>query len=348
MDNMPIAAMEDRILPGSAGPNSVLVAPDSFKGTYSAAEVARAIGLGLMQSGFVVDFCPVADGGEGTMAALAPALGAVEQFAQAADPLGMPIEASFAIVGDVAIVETASASGLNLVDESERDPFAASTEGTGDLIAAAIDSGARTVYLGVGGSATTDGGMGAIAAIERQGGLRGARLVVLCDVRVAFEDAARVFGPQKGADPEMVETLTGRLHEFAVGFPRDPRGLPMTGAAGGLSGGLWAALGADLVPGAAFVLDLLDFDVRVARARAVITGEGRLDAQTLTGKVVSEVAERARQAGVPCYAVVGSCTATPAEVVELSLQQAIEATDLEQMETAGRRLGELLALPSLP
>jgi glycerate kinase len=339
--------MEDRILPGSLSRKSVLVAPDSFKGTFSASEVASAIGRGLVSAGFGVDLCPVADGGEGTMATLAPALGAVEQFAQAADPLGMQIEASFAMVGDVAIVETASASGLGLVAESERDAFAASTEGTGDLIAAAIDSGACTVYLGVGGSATTDGGMGAIAAIERQGGLRGARLVVLCDVRVPFEDAARVFGPQKGADPEMVEILTRRLHEFAIGFPRDPRGLPMTGAAGGLSGGLWAALGAELVPGAAFVLDLLDFDRRASAARAVITGEGRLDAQTLTGKVVSEVSERARVARVPCFAVVGSCTATPVEVLELNLQQAIEATNLEQMESAGLRLGELLAASSL-
>ncbi len=133
--------------------------------------------------------------------------------------------------------------------ESERDAFAASTEGTGDLISAAIAAGARTVYLGVGGSATTDGGMGAIAAIERAGGLHGARLVVLCDVRTPFEDAARIFGPQKGADPEMVEVLSQRLQELAGGFPRDPRGVPMTGAAGGLSGGLWAAFGPSLRPG---------------------------------------------------------------------------------------------------
>jgi glycerate 2-kinase len=322
---------------------TILVAPDSFKGTFSAATVAVAVGRGLAQAGFDVDLCPMADGGEGTLAVLAPALGAVPQFAQAADPLGMEIEAAFAIVGDVAIVETATASGLGLVPESERDPFAASTEGTGDLIAAAVSAGARTVYLGVGGSATTDGGMGAIAAIERQGGLRGAKLVVLCDVRVPFEDAARVFGPQKGADPEMVEALSQRLQEFALGFPRDPRGLPMGGAAGGLSGGLWAALGAELVPGAAFVLDLLDFDRRASGVLAVVTGEGRLDAQTLTGKVACEVSTRARLAGVPCYAVVGSSAVTLDEMLELDLQAAIEATDLEEMESAGLRLGQLLA-----
>lgn len=333
--------MAERELSSSRG--RVLVAPDSFKGTYSAAEVAGAIGRGLEASGSAVDLCAVADGGEGTTEVLAPVFGAVTQYAQAADPLGMEIEAAFALAGDVAIVETAAASGLGLVPESERDAFAASTEGTGDLIIAAVDAGARTIYLGVGGSATSDGGMGAIAAIERQGGLRGAQLVVLCDVKIPFEEAARVFGPQKGADLEMVATLSERLRDYAADFPRDPRGKPMTGAAGGLSGGLWAVLGAELVVGAAFVLDLLKFDRRLSGARAVVTGEGRLDAQTLTGKVVSEVSDRACRAGVPCYAVVGSCTATTDEVAELGLSQVIEATNVEEAADAGRRIGELVS-----
>ncbi len=153
------------------------------------------------------------------------------------------------------------------------------------------------MYLGVGGSATTDGGSGAIRAIERAGGMGEARLVVLCDVRTPFEDAARVFGPQKGAGPDDVERLTARLNAMARRFARDPRGVPMTGAAGGLSGGLWAAFGAELVPGAAFVLDEVGFDARMRAARAVITGEGKLDMQSLVGKVVSEVATRARQSG---------------------------------------------------
>lgn len=329
--------------PREAAAGTIVVAPDSFKGTFSAADVARAVGRGVQQAGFAAGLCPVADGGEGTMAALAAALDGAERFATAADPLGRPLRVAFATVGDVAIVEAAAASGLDLVAESERDAFAASTEGTGDLIAAAAAAGARTIYLGVGGSATTDGGAGAIAAINRAGGLQGARLVVLCDVRTPFEDAARIFGPQKGADSAMVERLSQRLQDLATHLPRDPRGVPMTGAAGGLSGGLWAAYGAELAPGAAFVLDLLGFDRRVATARAVITGEGRLDVQTLSGKIVSEVSARARRAGVPCYAVVGQCTATPDEVLELNLEQAIEATNLEEMESAGRQLGELLA-----
>ena len=133
----------------------------------------------------------------------------------ATDPLGRAIEARLAIGDGLAVVETAAASGLHLVADGERDAFAASTAGTGELIAAAVAAGARTIYVGVGGSATTDGGAGAIRAIERGGGLEGAKLIVLCDVRTRFEDAARVFGPQKGADPDTVRRLTARLHRLA-------------------------------------------------------------------------------------------------------------------------------------
>ena len=181
--------------------------------------------------------------------------------------------------------------------------------------------------LGVGGSATTDGGAGAIRAIERAGGLGDVRLVVLCDVRTTFADAARVFGPQKGADPRQVRRLTARLNAQARRLPRDPRGEPMTGAAGGLSGGLWAAFGAELVPGAAFVLDAIGFDARMRAARAVITGEGRLDEQSLVGKVVSEVATRARQAGVPCNAVVGTRELDAMGARVLDLERVLEADD---------------------
>ena len=131
-------------------------------------------------------------------------------------------------------------------------------------------------------------------------------MVVLCDVRTPFEEAARVFAPQKGADPDQVTRLTKRLNDQARRLRRDPRGVPMTGAAGGLSGGLWAELGAELVAGAQFVLDAVDFDRRMRAARAVVTGEGKLDQQSLAGKVVSEVSTRARQAGVPCHAIVGT------------------------------------------
>ncbi|HEX3688270.1 MAG TPA: glycerate kinase [Solirubrobacteraceae bacterium] len=323
-------------------PETVLVAPDSFKGTFSATEVAAAIGRGLQQAGRPVDLCPVADGGEGTLDALAAGLGAERRQAGVTDPLGRAIEAEFGLAGDVALVDTAAASGLSLVAEADRDAFAASTAGTGELIAAALAQGARTVYLGVGGSATTDGGAGAIKALQRAGGLNGVQLVVLCDVRTPFEDAARVFGPQKGADPDDVKRLTARLHAIARRCERDPRGVPMTGAAGGLSGGLWSVFGAQLVPGAAFVLDEVGFDARMRAARAVITGEGRLDMQSLVGKVVSEVATRARQSGVPCHAVVGTRELDSMGARILDLDRVIEASTEQELEAAGRSLAGVL------
>jgi glycerate 2-kinase len=324
----------------------VLVAPDSFKGTFRAAEVAGAIGRGLERAGLMPpDLCPLADGGEGTMEALLLALGGEAIAADVHDPLGRPVRASFGLVedGGTAVIEMAAASGLGLVAESERDPWAASTYGTGELICAAVDAGAEVVVLGVGGSATTDGGAGALEAIEEHGGLAGARLVVLTDVRTPFERAPAVFGPQKGADPGMVARLEERLDELAARLPRDPRGVPMTGAAGGLSGGLWAVLGARLEAGAPFVLDALDFDARMRASRAVVTGEGRLDEQTLEGKLVGEIGTRTRQAGVPLHAIVGKDTldAFGKRIIDLQLVQ--EATDLDGLEAAGERLGRALA-----
>ncbi len=323
-------------------PRTVLVAPDSFKGTFTAAQVAAAIGDGLRAGGWPVDLCPAADGGEGTLDALSGPFGAQLHSAVVTDPLGRPIEARFALGDSVALVETAAASGLGLVGESERDPVAASTAGTGELILAAVAAGARTVYLGVGGSATTDGGAGAIEAIERAGGLGNVKLVVLCDVRTPFEDAAVVFAPQKGAGEPEVRRLTKRLHALARGWPRDPRGIPMTGAAGGLSGGLWAACRAELVPGAAFGLDTLGFEARMRGAHAVVTGEGKLDRQSLVGKVVSEVATRARQAGVPCHAIVGTRELDAFGARMLDLQSVSEAPTLAQVEAAGRRLASVI------
>jgi glycerate kinase len=207
---------------------------------------------------------------------------------------------------------------------------------------AAVRAGARTVDLGVGGSATTDGGSGAIRAIERGGGLDGAELVILCDVRTAYEDAARVFAPQKGAGKSEVRRLSARLGAIARRLPRNPRGIPMTGAAGGLSGGLWARFGAELVGGAAFVLDAVKFDARMRSARAVVTGEGKLDRQSLAGKAVSEVATRARQAGVPCHAIVGTRRLGSFGPRMLDLDTVSEASTLGELEAAGERLGRLL------
>jgi glycerate kinase len=264
--------------------------------------------------------------------------------ARVSDPLGREIEARFGLLGHGggAIVETAAASGLSLVAEDERDPWGASTFGTGELILAAVDAGADVVYVGVGGSATTDGGAGAVRAVRAGGGLRGARIVVLCDVRTPFEEAARMFGPQKGAGEAVVGRLTRRLHSLAARMDRDPRRIPMTGAAGGLSGGLWAAFGAELVPGAGFVLDALEFDPRLRAARAVVTGEGRLDQQSLAGKLVAEVATRARQSGVPCYAVAGQRELDAFGARVLDLQAILEAGTVAELEVAGRRLAEIV------
>jgi glycerate kinase len=308
--------------------------------------VAGAIGRGLERAGLMPpDLCPVADGGEGTLDALLPGLGGEVVAADAHDPLGRQLTGCFGLVedGGTAIVETATASGLALVEEDERDAWAASTYGTGELIAAAAAAGAAVVIVAVGGSATTDGGAGALEAIEDAGGLGGAQLVVLCDVRTPFEEAPKVFGPQKGADAVMVERLEQRLDELAAGWPRDPRGVPMTGCAGGLSGGLWAVHRAVLEPGAPWVLDALDFDTRMRAARAVVTGEGKLDEQTLQGKLVGEIGTRARQAGVPLHAIVGTDRLDAFGKRMIDLMRVIEATDLAELEAAGEALGRELA-----
>ena len=316
----------------------VLVAPDSFKGSFDGAEVAAAIAQGLRAGGREAVELPVADGGEGTMEVLVGALGGELRTVDVSDPLGRTVTAVFALLADgaTAVVETAQASGLGLVDEDERDAVTASTHGTGELIAAAAATGAERVIVTVGGSATTDGGAGALEALE-QAGVRPA-LEVLCDVRTPWEAAARTFGPQKGADPAAIRELEHRLERFAQRAPRDPRGVPMTGAAGGLAGGLWAHRGAKLLPGAALVLEAVDFDAQMREARFVVTGEGRIDGQTLEGKAVGEVATRCRQSGVACHAVVGHNDLEPFEARILDLQTVTEATTLAELEAAGRAL----------
>ena len=315
-----------------------LVAPDSFKGTLSASAVAAAIAAGLRSAGREAVELPVGDGGEGTMDALLATLGGELRRAQASDPLGRPIEASFALIegGRAAIVETAQASGLGLVAEEERDALTASTRGTGELIAAAAEAGAERVLVTVGGSATTDGGRGALEALEEAG--VEPELELLCDVRVPWERAPRVFAPQKGAGAAAVAELARRLDELADAAPRDPRGVPMTGAAGGLSGGLWADRDARLVPGAAYVLEALGFDGRMRESAFVVTGEGRLDSVSLEGKIVGEVATRCRQGGVPCHAVVGSNALDPFQERILDFSSVREAGTTEELEAAGREL----------
>jgi glycerate 2-kinase len=315
-----------------------LVAPDSFKGTFAAPEVAAALAAGLRAAGHAAEELPVADGGEGTMDVLLAALGGERRTVEASDPLGRPVEAAFALIEDgrVAVVETAQASGLGLVAEDERDAWSASTRGTGELIAAAAQAGAERVIVTVGGSATTDGGVGALEALAEAG--VEVELDVLCDVRTPFEQAPSVFAPQKGADPTVVKRLEGRLDTLASTFRRDPRGQPMTGAAGGLSGGLWARYDAHLRHGASYVLDTIGFDERMRDCAFVVTGEGRIDRQTLEGKIVGEVATRCRQNGVTCHAVVGQVDLDPFSQRILDLASVTEATTLGELEEAARRI----------
>jgi len=321
----------------------ILVAPDAFKEMAAARSVAEAIGRGLGRAGWECDIAPIADGGEGTASVLVERLGGVERRAWVHDPLGREIEASFSLLGDGrAVIEVAAASGLDLLAEAERDGEAASSVGTGELVVAALEAGARQVLVAAGGSATSDGGAGAIAVIEAAGGLGGAALKVLCDVRTPFELAAARFAPQKGADEAAVARLARRLELMAAGLRRDPRGVPMSGAAGGLSGGLWAAFDAVLVPGAPFVLDALDFDRRLRASHAVVLGEGRLDATTLDGKALAEAATRARQLGVPAHAIVAINALEAFDARILDLQTITEARTIDQLTSAAEQLAAQL------
>ena len=294
--------------------------------------MAAAIASGAGRAGWRTDRCPLGDGGEGTAAALGESLGGEERQARVTGPLGAATDASYVLLdgGERAALDAAAASGLSLVAGPERDAEAASSTGTGELIVAAIAAGAREVLVGVGGTAGTDGGAGAVAAIESAGGPGEARLVCLCDVRTLWEHAAETFGPQKGAGDAAVDRLRARLERLAGRLPHDPRGVPMTGAGGGLAGGLWASFGARLVAGASYACDAAGFDARLAAAAVAITGEGRLDRTTLEGKLVSEVAARSERAGVACHVLAGQVDES-LDPAELGLASATEAATLEQL-----------------
>ena len=255
----------------------VLVCPDKFRGTLSAAEAAIAIAAGLREAGMRdIAELPLADGGEGTLDALLASLGGEAFEASVTGPEGAEIIARWALLPDgVAVVEMAQASGLALV-AGRNDPLTATTRGTGELIAIAAASGATSAIVGVGGSATVDGGLGALEALGWRLPLP---VVVACDVATLYPEAAVVFGPQKGAAPAEVDELTHRLERLANEFLRrtsvDVRTLRGSGAAGGLAGGL-AALGATLCPGFTVVADAVGFWRYLDGATLVITGEGRL------------------------------------------------------------------------
>ena len=311
----------------------VLVAPDKFKGTLSAAEVAAALAAGLRDAGHAAEELPVADGGEGT----ANALGARPVRATASDALGRPVEAEFGLLddGETAVVEAAAASGLAQLDPEELDAWQASSAGTGELINAAIAAGARHVIVGCGGTATVDGGAGMLEAL---GDTNGVRLTAVCDVRTPWEEAAAAFGPQKGADSATVARLRRRLASLARSMRSDPRAVPMTGCGGGISGALWSELGADIVAGPSFVLDAIGFDELMRQSAFVVTGEGKLDQTTLEGKAVAEVATRCRQSGVWCHAVVGRDELDRFGKRVLDLASVREAGDPRALRRAGREL----------
>ncbi len=283
----------------------MLVAPDKFRGTATAAGAAAAMAAAVRAAGHVAVECPLADGGEGTLAAL----GGPNRTALVTGPLGDAVQAPWRLQGSLAVIEMALASGLALVGGAAgNDPVAASTSGTGELIALAAEAGARRVVVGVGGSATTDGGFGALRAMYPLQRFRGVEIVVACDVRTRFVDAAAVFAPQKGATPAQVELLRRRLERLAQvyldEYGVEVRDLPRAGAAGGLAGAL-ATVGARLVDGFELVADHLRLDEQIEAADLVITGEGFLDAQSFEGKVVGGVAELARAMSVPVLVVAG-------------------------------------------
>jgi glycerate kinase len=256
------------------------------------------------------------------------------------------VEAEWRVREDSAVVEMARASGLALIGGAAgNDPMLASTHGTGQLLAAALESGAQRIIVGVGGSATTDGGLGAVTALGGRR-LRGAEVTVACDVTTRFLDAAEVFGPQKGASPAQVALLRKRLERLADVYARDygfdVTTLPGGGAAGGLGGGL-AALGAKLVPGFDVVADALELADRVEIADSVITGEGLLDAQSFSGKAVGGVRSLAAHAGVPLLVVAGDVAGDLAGDLGGDGSSGVTVASLVRRYGEGRARAEVLA-----
>ncbi|MFA9444629.1 glycerate kinase [Egicoccus sp. AB-alg6-2] len=317
----------------------VLICPDSFKGTLTAAQAAEAIaaGWGSARPEDVLESCPLSDGGDGLLEVVAASGEWRHERGRAEDPLRRPVEVAWLRRGNTVVVESAAACGLHLVDEAERDPAGASTFGVGQLLRLARQGGVEAVHVGLGGSATVDGGIGMLAAlgadlVDADGAPVGAAgapdlariaraapgrardwfdldLVVVSDVTTTLPDAAAVFGPQKGATPQDVVRLTAGLTRFAdaveAGFDRPGlRQQPGTGAAGGLGFAL-AALGARVVDGADHVAAMVGLEEAVAAADLVVVGEGQLDATSLQGKVIGGVLARAVRHGVPVAAVVG-------------------------------------------
>ena len=355
-----------------AGRRTILIAPDSFKGSLTSVQVAHALADGWRRArpDDEVVLCPLADGGEGTLAAIEAAGGWTSRTARVHDPLRRLIDARWllSLDGSRAVVEMAEASGLSRVGPAERDPIAATSVGTGELVGAAIDAGASHITLGIGGSATTDGGRGLLEGLAD-----GHRRTDATDVEVACDvsnpllgptGAAATYGPQKGASPHDVAALDARnaawADELEAQEGRRERDTPGAGAAGGVGFGLLAAQGRfrsfALRPGIDLVMEATDFPARLARADLVITGEGRIDAQTGFGKTALGVAKRAAAAGVPCIAVGGGvevdgiralagvgATAVPVVERPMSVEESM-AAGVAPLERCGERLARLVDL----
>lgn len=324
----------------------IVAAPDKYRGTATATQVADSIVLAAEQAGATADAAPMADGGEGTL----EVVGGANRATIVTGPLGDPVEAPWRLHRHTAVIEMARASGLALVGGAEaNDPLGATTYGTGELIEAAMERGARRILVGVGGSATTDGGLGALRALYPTPRLKGVELAVACDVRTHFVDAAAVFGPQKGASPAQVEMLRRRLERLSQVYA-EVYGLAVddmegSGAAGGLAGGL-ACVGAELCNGFELLAEEVDLYSRIERADLVVTGEGALDATSYQGKVVGGVAEIAAAAGVPVLIVVGRVdgAAAPAhgELVSLSDRYGVERAMADTARLVGATVLEYL------
>jgi glycerate 2-kinase len=357
---------------GSAGPRPILIAPDSFKGSLTSVQVARALADGWLRARPADDvvLCPLADGGEGTLAAIEAAGGWTSRSTRVHDPLRRSIDARWLLSEDGAraVVEMAEASGLSRVAVAERDPLAATSVGTGELVGAAIDAGARHVTLGIGGSATTDGGRGLLEGLQ-DGARRldAVAIEVACDVSnplLGPTGAAATYGPQKGATPDDVAALDARNRAWADELEalegRRERDTPGAGAAGGVGFALLAARGRfrsfALRPGIDLVMEATDFPARLARADLVITGEGRIDAQTAFGKTALGVAKRAGAANVPCIAVGGGvevegiralaevgAVAIPVTERPISIEEAM-AAGIDPLVRCGERLARLVSI----
>ena len=315
----------------------VVAAIDKFKGTISATDAAAALGRACVALGHECTEMALADGGEG----LLDVFGGPNRHTVVTGPLGDSVRAGWRLDKGRAIIEMAQASGLSVIGGADNnDPIAATTTGVGELIEAALAAGATRIIVGLGGSATTDGGFGAVRALSSPHRLRNVDLLVACDVTTTFVDAAPVFAPQKGATPAQVKLLAGRLERMAQMYEAEYhinlRDLPGSGAAGGLAGGL-AALGGQIISGFDLVAEELNLESQISDADLVITGEGFLDAHSAEGKVVGGVIGLAERYGVKVVAIVGE-----AEPDHGFTNQVISLTERFGIDAAMTRTAELI------